>query len=183
MTKKKSAQSPRILQVRKDREYDCVYLNGKKINLGRTGTPEAETAFRQLQIQVLTDPTLATLKPQQVVVDHLCLAYLKYAKETDPSHYSSIKTAVEILLKHFTGQSVESLDSRSFLLLQEMFVQHGVSRRYCNALMSYIRAMLKWGIVRKLVPKDVYFDAKLVESLKKGKTKAHENPKRQGCSR
>ena len=62
MTKKQSAQSPRILQVRKDRDYDCVYLDGRKINLGRTGTPEAETAFRQLQIQVLTDPTLASLR-------------------------------------------------------------------------------------------------------------------------
>ena len=112
-------------------------------------------------------------------VDDLCLAYLKYTKEYDPSHYSSVKTTVEILVKHFTGQAVESLDSRFFLLLQELFVQHGVSRRYCNALMGFIRAMLKWGIVRKLVPKDVYFDAKLVESLKKGKTKARENPPRQ----
>ena len=162
MTKKKSTQKPRILQVRKDRGYDCVYLNGKKIILGRSGTPEAEAAFRQLQIQVLTDPALASLKPQQIVVDDLCLAYLKYAKEYDPSHYSSVKTAVEILVKNFTGQAVESLDSRSFLLLQELFVQHGVSRRYCNALMGFIRAILKWGIVRKLVPKDVYFDAKLV---------------------
>ena len=65
MTKKKSTQSPRILQVRKDRDYDCVYLNREKIILGRTGTPEAEAAFRQLQIQVLTDPSLATLKPSR----------------------------------------------------------------------------------------------------------------------
>ena len=53
MKTKNSAQSPRILQIRKDRSYDCVYLNGKKIILGRTGTPEAEEAYRKLQIQVI----------------------------------------------------------------------------------------------------------------------------------
>lgn len=182
MTKKTSPNSPRILNVSKDRDYACTYLNGKKIMLGRFGTQEAHDAFLRLQIQILTDPTLSSLKPQQVPVDSLCLAYLEYAREYDPSHFSSIKTAVEILLKHFTGQPVESLDSRSFLFLQEMFVQRGVSRKYCNTLMGHIRAMLKWGIVRKFASSKVYGEAKLIEPLKKGKTKARENPKRKDVS-
>ena len=182
MNKKNVSKSPRILQVRQDREYDCVYVNGKKIMLGRTGTPEAETAYRQLQIQVFTDPTLASLKPQQVTVDNLCLAYLQYAKENDPSHYSGIKTAVEILLQHYTGQPVDVLDTRHFLFLQDMFVQHGVSRQYCNMLMGYIRTMLKWGILRKLVPHQVYVEAQFIPPLKKGKTKAYEKPPRQDVS-
>jgi integrase len=35
--------------------------------------------------------------------------------------------------------------------------------------------MLKWGILRKLVPHQVYVEAKFVPGLKKGKTKAREN--------
>ena len=66
MTKKNVSKSPRILQIRQDRDYDCVYLHGKKVMLGRTGTPEAEAAFRQLQIQVLADPTFSAPKPQLV---------------------------------------------------------------------------------------------------------------------
>ena len=151
----------------------------KKIILGRTGTPEADAAYRQLQVKILTDPTFSASKPQNIEVDALCFAYLQYAKQNDPSHYSSIKTAVEILLRLFTGQPVESLDSRSFLLLQTGFVQHGVSRGYCNELMSHIRAMLKWGVIRKLVSHQVYGEAKLVPALKKGKTNARENPERQ----
>jgi len=112
MTKKNVSQSPRILKIRQDRGYDCVYLGGKKIMLGRTGSPEADAAFRQLQIQALTDPTLAALKPEQVTVDNLCLAYLKYAKENDPDHFFGIKTAVEILLQHYAGQPVDTLDIR-----------------------------------------------------------------------
>jgi integrase len=171
--------SVRTLQIRKDRDYACTYLNGKKIMLGRWGTPEADARFRQLQIQILTDPSFATLKPQQVAVEDLCLAYLDYAEENDPGHYCSIKTATKILLQGFAGQAVDALDSRHFLQLQDMFVQHNVSRQYCNALMGYIRAMLKWGVVRKLVTHQVYWEAKLVPALKKGKTRAYEKPKRQ----
>jgi integrase len=179
MSRKTSNKPPRILKVRQDRDYDCVYIGKKKIMLGRTGTPEADAAFRKLQIQILTDPTFASLKPEQVTVDNLCLAYLKYAKETDPDHFFGIKTAVEILLKQFTGQTVDVLDTRHFLVLQDLFVQHGVSRQYCNTLMNYVRAMLKWGILRKLVPHQVYVEAKFIPPLRKGKTRAYEKPPRQ----
>jgi hypothetical protein len=179
MSKKHTSQSPRILQVRKDRNYDCVYVKGKKIMLGKSGSPEAEAAFRKLQIQVLTDPTFAAPKPQQVMVDDLCFAYLKYAKEHDPDHYGGIKTALNILLEHYTGQPVDVLDTRHFLHLQDKFVDHGVSRQYCNMLMNYIRAMLKWGILRKLVSHQVYVEAKFIPPLKKGKTRAYEKPPRQ----
>ena len=71
MNKKNVTKPARILQVKQDRDYDCVYLHGKKIILGRTGTPEADAAFRQLQIQVLADPTFSAPKLQQVTVDCL----------------------------------------------------------------------------------------------------------------
>ena len=137
MSKKNAVQSTRNLKISQDKGYACVYLNRQKIMLGaRYGTPEADDAFRKLQIRALTDPTLSFLTPQQVTVDSLCCAYLKYAEEHDPGHYSSVKTAVEVLLQLATGQSVESLDSRSFILLQGMFVDYGASRTYCNALMG-----------------------------------------------
>ena len=162
MSKKNVSKPPRILQVRRDGVYDCVYVNKKKVRLGRTGTPEANDAFRRLQIQVLTDPTCLAPKPHQITVDTLCLGYLEYAEEHDPGHYSAIKTALGTLVQHFGSQTVESLDSRSFILLQEMFVEYGAARKYCNALMGFIRAMLKWGVLRKLVPHQVYVEAKFV---------------------
>ena len=177
MTTKFASKSPRILQVRKDR--NCVYVNKKKIMLGRSGTPEAQAAFLEVQTKLLADPTLSSIKPHQVAVDSLCLSYLEYVAQYDASHFHGIKTAVEVFLKTFAGQAVESLDSRSFLLLQEIFVQRGVSRQYCNMLFGYIRAMLKWGVIRKLVSHQVYGEAKFVPALKKGKTRAPEKPKRQ----
>jgi integrase len=172
-------QSPKLPKVRKDRDYDCVYVKGKKIMLGKSGSPEAEAAYRQIQIQILTDPAFSAHKPEQVTVDCLCFAYLQYAQEHDPAHYSGIKTAVNILIQHYAGQPVDVLDTRHFLFLQDMFVKHNVSRQYCNMLMNYIRAMLKWGILRKLVSHQVYVEAKFIPPLKKGKTRAYEKPPRQ----
>lgn len=174
--------SSKVPQIRKDRNYACVYANGRKFQLGRYGTPEADAAYREFIAQWAANPTLLASRPQEINVERLCLEYLDYAKENDPSHYSGIKTAIKPLLYGFVGRTVESLDSRAFLYLQSIFVEQGLSRQYCNILMGYVRAMLKWGIVRKLAPKDVYFEAKLIEPLKKGKTKARENKKRQDVS-
>ena len=68
--------SSRVLKVRRDGNYACVYLNKKKIRLGRYGSPEADKAFRQLQVKVFTDPTLSSLASQQkITVDVLSEAY------------------------------------------------------------------------------------------------------------
>ena len=99
MTKKKLQNTVRTLQMRQDRDYACVYLKVKKIQLGRWGSPEADAKFRQLQIQVLTNPTLAFLNQQGLTVENLCLAYLDHAKEHDESHYYGIKTAVKIFME------------------------------------------------------------------------------------
>ena len=134
--KKSVKSSQRILNLSQDGKYACVYLNKKKIRLGHYGSQEAEEKFRQLQIQVLSDPTLSFLIPQEeITVNLLCAGFLEYAKEHDSSHYSSIKTAIEILLKNFHGLPIESLDTRHVLTLQGKFVEHGVSRKYCNSLM------------------------------------------------
>ena len=45
--------------------------------------------------------------------------------------------------------------------------------------MGFIRAMLKWGVLRKLVPHQVYVEAKFIPPLKQGKTRAPENPERE----
>ena len=177
MNKKYAPKAPRLLKMCDDRGYACTYHAGRKINLyAKFGTPEAEEALRRLQIQVFTDPTLASVRPQQVSVDDLCAAYLLHTEEHDPGHFPSIKTAVKILLQHFAGQAVDTLDTRHFIHLQDMFVEYGVSRQYCNALMGYIRAMLKWGTIRKLVSTQVYGEAKLISALREGKTQAYENP-------
>ena len=176
MNKKSVPKPTRIPKICQDRDYDCVYVRGKKIMLGKSGSPEAEAAYRQLQIQILTDPTLSAPKPQLATVGNLCLAYLEYAEEHDPGHFPGIKTALNILVQHYAGQPVDTLDTRHFLFLQDMFVQHEVSRQYCNILMGYIRAMLKWGVLRKLVSTQVYGEAKLIPALKQGKTRAYEKP-------
>jgi hypothetical protein len=140
MSTPNTSKPPRILKICQDRRekytYDCVYVGKKKITLGRSGTPEAEAAFRQLQIQVLTDPTLASLKPQQITVDDLCAAYLLHAKAHNPDHFFGIKTAIKILLQHYVGQAVDTLDTRQFIHLQGMFVQHNVSRQYMETLID-----------------------------------------------
>jgi len=58
MNKKNVVQSTRILKISQDKGYACVYLNKEKIMLGaRFGTPEADEAFRQLQMRRWQSPS------------------------------------------------------------------------------------------------------------------------------
>ena len=69
MSKKNVSRPTKIPQIHKDRDYDCVYVKRKKIMLGKSGTPEAEEAYRQIQIKILTDPTFSASKPQQITAE------------------------------------------------------------------------------------------------------------------
>jgi len=46
-----------VPQVRQDREYAYVRLNGRKIQLGKWGTPEAEKAYRRIVQTWASNPT------------------------------------------------------------------------------------------------------------------------------
>ena len=66
MSKKDVSKTTKLPKIHKDRDYDCVYVKRKKIMLGKSGSPEAEAAYRQLQIKILSDPTFSASKSKQV---------------------------------------------------------------------------------------------------------------------
>jgi integrase len=160
-------------------KHAVVYYHGKRIYLGLFNSPESMAAYVRFTTELKTNSFCPHKDRRNITVQELVPIYLEHAQEYDRSHFSAIKTAVQIFQKNFVDLAVGALDSRSFLLLQEMFVKRGVSRQYCNTLMAHIRAMLKWGIIRKLVPYQIYDEAKLVPPLKKGKTRAPERLPRQ----
>ncbi len=53
---------------------------------------------------------------------------------------------------------------------------HGWARKTVNDQFSRLRAMLRWGARRKLIPATVLAEAQVVESLRRGRGKAREMP-------
>jgi len=46
----KNVSVPQVPQTKKDRGYAYVRISGRKIQLGKWGTPEAEKAYRRMAL-------------------------------------------------------------------------------------------------------------------------------------
>ena len=167
-------KAARIPQIRKDRNYAVIYVDGEKIVLGRYDSPEAARNYQKFLAEWDANPTLASTNLKNVTVERLCRLFLQWAETNDPSHYGSLKTACRTVLEVYSGHPVDILDSAAFLVLQKRFVLQGHSRKHCNTLVNYIRSMLKWGVPHKLVSVSLYEESKTVPPLKFGKTAAPE---------
>ena len=122
-----------VPQIRQDRDYAYVRLNGRKKQLGKWGTPEAEKAYRQIVQVWASNPTAALVKPgSQVSLDELCLSFLQ-ARRNQNDH-GNYKTAVEVLLSVYSGEPVESFDFSALEVVRDHFLKRGYCRSQINKL-------------------------------------------------
>ena len=168
-----------VPQIKRDRDYACVRSNGRKILLGKWGTPEAEKAYRQFVKAWASNPTAATIKPgEQVFLDQLCLAFLQ-ARSYNQNDHGNYKTVIEGLLSVYSGEPVESFDFSALEAVRDQFIQRGYCRTHINKLTSLVRSIFYWGVPGKLVPTSVAESIRYLKPLREGQTQAPENPPRQ----
>ena len=102
-------------QMRKGRGYAYVRLNGRKIQLGGWGTPEAEKAYRRILKSWASNPATAHIKPgEQVILDQLCYAFAQ--ARNNKNDHGNYKTAIEVLLDIYSGEPVEAFDFNRSLI-------------------------------------------------------------------
>ena len=166
-------------RVRKDRDYAYIRLDGRKIQLGKWNSPEAEKAYRQLQAVWAANPTAASMKRgETVLLDQLCLAFLQGRGDNKNDH-GNYKTAIEVLLSVYSGEPAESFDFSHLEVVRNQFLQRGYSRSHINKLTGMVRGIFYWGVPRKLVPASVAESIRYLKPLKKYQTTAPENAPRQ----
>ena len=165
-------------QMRKDRGYAYVRLNGRKIQLGLWGTPEAEKAYRRILKSWASNPATAHMKPgEQVFLDQLCYAFVQ--ARNNKNDHGNYKTAIEVLLSVYSGEPVETFDFNSLEVVRNEFIQRGYCRTHINKLTSMVRSIFYWGVPRKWVPASVAESLRYLKPLLEGQTDAPEQPSRQ----
>jgi len=167
-----------VPQIREDRGYAYIRFKGRKIQLGKYGTPEAEKAYWRFVRSIASNPTAALIKPgSQVSLDELCLAFIQ-ARRNQNDH-GNYKTAVEVLLSVYSGEKVESFDFSHLEVVRNQFVERGYCRSHVNKLTSLVRSIFYWGVPRKLVPASVTESIRSLKALLERQTDAPEEPPRQ----
>ena len=166
-----------VPQIKRDREYAYIRLGGRKIQLGKWGTPEADKAYRRIVQTWASNPIAALIKPgEQVILDQLCLAFLQ--ARGNKNDHGNYKTAVEVLLSVYSGELVESFDFSHLEFVRGQFLKQGYCRTQINRLTKMVRSVFYWGVPRKLVPASVAETLRYLKPLMEGQTTAPEQPPR-----
>ena len=132
-------------QMRRDREYAYVRLNGRKIQLGKWGMPEAEKAYRQILNVWASNPATVHIRPgEQVYLDQLCYAFVQ--ARSNRNDHGNFKTAIEVLLSVYPGEPVETFDFSSLEVVRNQFIQRGYCRSHINKLTNMVRSIFYWGV-------------------------------------
>jgi len=163
----------------RDGKYAVVYSGGKKIRLGLAGTEDAQKNYLRFiaewaAIGDAADPH----KKKSYLIDELAVSFLKWAKGVyGKSDYGNYRTAINMTLEIYSGTLVKDFGSRALCIVRDSFVAKGYSRKYCNKLVGFVRAMFVWGIEYEFVTQEVAGALKLVKSVHR--KQAHDNPSRE----
>ena len=166
-----------------------VRINGKRIYLGKFGSPEAKQNYARCvaewAITNAAEPGQPTHVIGSITVDSLIIAYLDYVRENSVADYYAFRSAAKILLQLYSGITVDSFTPKCLAAVQHQFAQHTdkngkrYSRQYCNTLTKHIKRMFRWGVAQELVSPTTTDALKYVESLRRGRTVAPESKPRE----
>ena len=161
-----------------------VRVNGKRIYLGKFGSPEAAQNYAQC-IAEWAVGDVAPGQPAPVVgsiaVKALAIAFLDHVQKNDPSHYHAFRSAISVLLQLYSETAADSFTPKCLVAVQQQFTREvdkngkRRSRQYCNTLASHIRTMFRWGVVQEVVSVVTADALKYVPPLRQGRTEAPES--------
>ena len=167
--------------LKQDKGYAVVYVGGEKKPLGcKIGTEEAEKAYRRFIAEWATigDVAVTTNKAKTYLIDDLAVAFLPWAEKVyGASDFGNYKTAIAMMLKYYAGTPVKDFGTRELSIVRDKFVEKSYSRKYCNKLVGFVRAMFVWGIQYEIVTQEVAGALKFVKSVHR--KLAHDNPPRE----
>ena len=165
-----------------------VRINGKRIYLGKFGSPEAAQNYARCVAEWATNgtpPDHANKPIGTITVDTLAIAFLDHVQKNDPPHYHENRSAIKGLLQLYSGITVESFTPKCLIAVQHQFTQHidshgkHRSRRYCNELVRYVRRMFRWGVTQEFVSSVTADALRYVSPLRQGRTTAPETKPRE----
>lgn len=174
-------------RLHKPKGLAVVRLNGRDIYLGKHGTPESHIEYKRVigewlaaSKAPLPDGTASAGTLPKCSVAELLLAYLDFAKgyyvrngkptgETD-----NMRDAIKPLAALYSTTDVAVFGPLALEAVRQQFIDTRLSRGVVNARVHRIRRVFKWGVAKQIVPPSVLQALLAVESLKRGRTTAHE---------
>jgi integrase len=164
---------------RSDRAY--VWVDGKKVTLGKYGSPDSRKRYAEL---IAGSESAETLVPSdKPTVSELILTYLKHARQyyraPDGENGREYELTLDVckLVRHQAGH-LPAIDfgPKKLKAIRQELIDLGLSRKYINKQIDRVRRMFRWGAEEELIPANIPQALSMVVGLKKGRSDANELP-------
>ena len=184
------AKVPRYCKQQEKGRPNRAYcrIDGKKVFLGKHGTPESRNKYAELiaSLGVKQDEPEEQKQepPANPVVNFIVLEFLKYALEYYPPkgnekysasflHYREVCRYLRH--KDYGDDYATNFGPRKLKRIRDKMIAKGLSRRHINEQVRRIVRVFKWAASEELVPGSVAVNLATVEGLRTGKTSARES--------
>lgn len=165
--------------------------------LGEYNTPESREAYHR--VIALWEANARRFPPQEATrsnvlvqnsgpcVSEIILEYWRWAQGYyRPKHVQSLAGALKLIKQYFGRSAAEQFGPNNLRLLRDAMIRGDASatpprspwtRKYINSQIQRLRHMFKWAAAREFVPASVHQSLCTLESLRRGRSGAKENPR------
>lgn len=184
---------PRVpaYSLHKARGLACCKINGRRIYLGKYGSPESREAYAKIVADVLSGQPVEKPAPAQqaggepgppsMSVRALADRYLQHAaayyrRDGRPTtELGLVENAARRFVELFGDVAANAVTPLNLTAFQEHLVSVGLARSGVNGSVSRVRRMYRWAGSLGLVPAATTHGLELVPGLKAGRSDARES--------
>lgn len=155
-----------------------VRINGKQIYLGKYDSPESFDAYDRAILQWKQENDFSG--KHSTTIGQLCLAFMEHAEEfyvdadgKPTGEADNFRNSLKLLIRQFRSVPCSEFGPRRLIQLQQDLSKKHV-RTQTNKMVSRIRMVFKFGVMREMVPVDVLTALQAVPGLRKGRGKVKE---------
>lgn len=179
MSKKRTRKTAPSYRLHKASQNAYMELGGKRIYLGKHGTPESREAYYRTLAEWEANGRVLSVSQEEITVVEIIAQYLRYAdvhyrkpngKQT--SEFGNIVRASKLVKKLYGSVEADGFTPRALKVLQNEWVKTGIARTTVNRYVGIVRRMFKWAASEGLIDANVYLALQTIEGLRKGRTLA-----------
>lgn len=174
MGRKKNAIPSRL--AHRPSGQDRIIWNGRSIYLGKTGSPEADAAYRRI-VRSILDTGEPFVEPSKMTCRFLAERFMVSTRESFPAESRepiAYQRAMDLFVESLGDMPVESITPARFASMRDAWAKAGKSVRTVNKHHNQILCAFRWGVTVELVPASVWHSLQAVSRLKPRRSAARD---------
>lgn len=164
---------PPSLRHHKPTNQAYIWTSGRRVYLGRSGSPEALAKYHTLCAEILANGGRLPIAPEEITITELCNRYhdycVVYFGGARASSVYRISGAVRPLVQLYGELPAASFGPSRLRTVRMTWVDKDLSITTINNYVGEIIAMFKWAVSNEFVPVETYQALRTLAGLRRGR--------------